>query len=57
MVKASVKGNLNVLSAHGKTTRAAIVITISKVLQLWPTSHGFIEKLSLFPARKRGPKS
>jgi hypothetical protein len=28
MVKASVKGNLNVLSAHGKTTRAAIVITI-----------------------------
>jgi hypothetical protein len=27
-VKASVKGNLNVLSAHGKTTRAAIVITI-----------------------------
>ena len=27
-VKASVKGNLNVLSAHGKTTTAAIVITI-----------------------------
>ena len=28
MVKSSVKGNLNVLSAHRKTTRAAIVITI-----------------------------
>jgi hypothetical protein len=25
MVKASVKGNLNVLSAHGKTTRAASI--------------------------------
>jgi hypothetical protein len=28
MVKASVKGNLNVLSVQRKTTRALIVITI-----------------------------
>ena len=29
----------------------------SEVLQLWSTSHGFIERLSIFPERKRDPKS
>jgi hypothetical protein len=56
MVKASVKGNLNVLSVQRKTMRASIVIT-NEVLQLWSTSHGFIERLSIFPERKRDPKN